>query len=580
MVGDSSPRVLLSGPPGTGKGVMVKVKVKQWLGQGHPVMIVSLSPASHAVSHHLYAKVKQEVTSEQGELLHVVLNMKPQLGDIVTKLIDFRQRREMSRVLVQENPSLDSGYVDDFPMTDHTCDHEICEISARADHNSKERAGQKPTEFNDPVSRGQSTHYQHQSRSEDPTGQRQSRSKDTTGQRQKLHVIVHEAPFFLDRFITVLEKVLGKDGFVIWAATSLPCPQPSDFTCFEVTQNLHRPPAVVREMVKTPAYSLIKRVEYASEDTGVVSSMPLPTDGPRVKRVEHDCHAAEDVWQCEQCGEAVATFLTRDLNIAETSAYSEARDDTLHFSDVLLSGCLPPLDTHGPWTSDGRDASIHRMGQSMDAPIHRMGQSRDAIIHGMGQSMDAPIHGIAQSRYAPTHGMGRSMDAPTHGMGQSRDALTHGMGQSRDAPTHGMGQSRDAPTHGMGFQPQHHCVSSTSASKELCPLPGFLKGLQKRGVPFDVMVKDDVSSYNKLADPESDRVQIAEPDLLKGLERAVVVVLAMVDFPATVPRYVDPLYDVMGCCTSQLVIVGDAERILAKRLREFSFSSDEDYEFY
>ena len=114
-------------------------------------------------------------------------------------------------------------------------------------------------------------------------------------------------------------------------------------------------------------------------------------------------------------------------------------------------------------------------------------------------------------------------------------------------------------------------VSSTTPRRRM---PGFLRGLQLGGVPVDVIKRGDRSSLEKLAAPEKpDFVQIAEPESIMGLERAVVVVLGTTDLRATYPRYVDPWFDVMARCTSQLVIVGGSEPIV-EMLRGLELKSD------
>ena len=102
--------------------------------------------------------------------------------------------------------------------------------------------------------------------------------------------------------------------------------------------------------------------------------------------------------------------------------------------------------------------------------------------------------------------------------------------------------------------------------------PGFLRGLQKGSdvyIPFEIIRKGDPSSVEKLAAPEKlDRVEVAEPESLSGLERAVVVVIGTNDPRATYPRHVDPCFDVMGRCTSQLIIVGQVDDGLEIMFRE------------
>ena len=86
--------------------------------------------------------------------------------------------------------------------------------------------------------------------------------------------------------------------------------------------------------------------------------------------------------------------------------------------------------------------------------------------------------------------------------------------------------------------------------------PGFVRGLQAGGVSVDVIRRGDRSGVDRLVAPEeTDLVQIAEPESVLGLERAVVVVIGTTDLSATYPRHVDPCFDVMARCTSQLVVV-------------------------
>ena len=96
-------------------------------------------------------------------------------------------------------------------------------------------------------------------------------------------------------------------------------------------------------------------------------------------------------------------------------------------------------------------------------------------------------------------------------------------------------------------------ISSTSPKQRT---PGFVRGLQAGGVLVDVIKRGDRSGVDRLVAPEkTDLVQIAEPESVLGLERAVVVVIGTTDLSATYSRHVDPCFDVMARCTSQLVVV-------------------------
>lgn len=129
--------------------------------------------------------------------------------------------------------------------------------------------------------------------------------------------MIDEASWFLDAFVEKLEACLGRDSVVIWAASSFPGLRPKSFKEVELTQSLRCPPVVIREMMKTSAYSTFARREYTALDTGVLSGMPSPSDGPPVKRIRHRQHEGKDIWDCERCGEAVATFLVHDLQIGK-----------------------------------------------------------------------------------------------------------------------------------------------------------------------------------------------------------------------------------------------------------------------
>lgn len=85
---------------------------------------------------------------------------------------------------------------------------------------------------------------------------------------------------------------------------------------------------------------------------------------------------------------------------------------------------------------------------------------------------------------------------------------------------------------------------------------GFLHGLAETGVPFNVITKGDKEAVDRLVSPdEVDLAHVAEPVMVLGLQRPVVVVIGTNDIWQTRPEYVDPRFDVIACCTSQLVLV-------------------------
>lgn len=144
---------------------------------------------------------------------------------------------------------------------------------------------------------------------------------DSEDKQDKVYMVIDEAPWFLDVFVKKLEALLGKDRVVIWAASSLPGWKPNCFKEVVLTQSLRCPPVVVKEMTKTSAYFTFARHSYTALDAGVLSGMPSPTDGPPVKRIHHHGHkdqrGTRDIWDCQDCGAAVATFLTNDLGISK-----------------------------------------------------------------------------------------------------------------------------------------------------------------------------------------------------------------------------------------------------------------------
>ena len=129
-------------------------------------------------------------------------------------------------------------------------------------------------------------------------------------------VVLDEAPWFLEAFVRRLEAVVGAGRAVVWAASSFPGWRPPPFRAVLLTRGLRCPPAVLRAMMDLPAYATFAGRAYTALDTGVLAGMPSPTDGPPVKRIRHK-NARKDIWDCRECGEAVARFLVDDLRIGE-----------------------------------------------------------------------------------------------------------------------------------------------------------------------------------------------------------------------------------------------------------------------
>ena len=64
------PCVYLVAPPGCGKTLLLLLKARQWLGQGHHVHVVSLSPKARAVSSLICAQLGQGQGAAPAVTLH------------------------------------------------------------------------------------------------------------------------------------------------------------------------------------------------------------------------------------------------------------------------------------------------------------------------------------------------------------------------------------------------------------------------------------------------------------------------------------------------------------------------------
>ncbi|KAK7105162.1 uncharacterized protein [Littorina saxatilis] len=350
------PRVYLTGPSGTGKSVLLMLKARDLAQQGKAVLVTSLWPGSEAATRSLHQQVNQNCPPSRKTPLLVSQSLR--LEDMVTEVKEAAGRAN-SDPTDHSRPQATS----DHPMTLNDDDLAMdCPYEETTNH--AVRADRS---------------YQYSPTASDTTGQshhgftNSDKLTHTPGQNHlgfrksdKLYLILDEAPWFLNEFIQQLEAKLGKDGFVVWAASSFPCRDPkvdhqasSDpktrhqtsndpraFYQVTMTQSLRLPPVVVRELQATSFYQTYVTHPYTSLDTGVLAGMPSPTDGPPVKRIHHKQHRepAKSVWDCEQCGEEVWTFLVHDLHIGDVKNASEdhGTKQQLNFSDVLISGYNVP----------------------------------------------------------------------------------------------------------------------------------------------------------------------------------------------------------------------------------------------
>ncbi|KAK7497147.1 hypothetical protein BaRGS_00011677 [Batillaria attramentaria] len=298
--------------------------------------------------------------------------------------------------------------------------------------------------------------------------QRASDSQKMSSQGISLHLIMDEVPWFFEQFVQLFEQKLASLGtYSLWAASVYHGTRPKSFKEEKLARSRRCPPVVVKEIERGAAWSTRAIYPYTTQDVGVLTSLPPPTDGPPVKRIQHVDHGPVDVWECETCGRHLGRYLTTELRLSNGP---ESPCSGLTFKDILISGYVK-LSPDTSQTSS--DTHMPHIDSDLEEDCEATEQHRQKLPH------------------------------------------------------------------------QH-----TS---------GLLRGLQAERIPFDVIRKGDHSLIRELAQPSENRVQVADPECIMGLERAVVVVIGTDDVDATVPRYVDPWCDVIARCLSQLVIIAGTE---------------------
>ena len=134
-----------------------------------------------------------------------------------------------------------------------------------------------------------------------------------------------------ESFCNILREEVG--GLKIWAAAFYHTSKPSLLTSFTMAQPLRTPPAVTREVEKSPIFTDGGRISLYEQP-----SSPLPSDGPQPKclyhRGGHHGHTGNKLRDCKQCGLDVANFLT-ELHVGVSGVFQRERER------VCVSACVP-----------------------------------------------------------------------------------------------------------------------------------------------------------------------------------------------------------------------------------------------
>lgn len=344
-------KVYVTGPPGTGKSLMLKLKAMQWAKQGHDVFIVSLWQSSETASRVLFEQIQESLLMpRQRNKVQLITGKNSNFAAILTTIKNHLQKlsdlHKGSTIFVHEV----------FNQSQIDLDVEMHEFSKtetaagngedlEADGELEETAEcDKETMHNEPERCGESH------KDDRPVKKRQAPNVKETGRTDissPIYLILDEVPWMLDEFAEYLERTY-RGKVHLWAASSYSGSRPEFFKEVKLTQSLRCPPVVTREIEKGPAYSTRAMYHYATGDSAVLSSLPPSTDGPPVKRIRH-VHLDKDVWDCEECGVAVGQFLREDLLIGKPDIMSKNTSQRrLSFRDVLVSGYVTFPATQNP----------------------------------------------------------------------------------------------------------------------------------------------------------------------------------------------------------------------------------------
>ncbi|KAK7497139.1 hypothetical protein BaRGS_00011669 [Batillaria attramentaria] len=154
-------------------------------------------------------------------------------------------------------------------------------------------------------------------------------------EKKSLHLVIDEAPWFFGQVFQLLRSQASKRvELYIWAASVYYGSRPNSFEEMRLVRPLRCPPAVLRELETGPAYSTRAMYPYATMDTGILSSVPPPTDGPPVKRIIH-AGPGHTAGKCD-------------------STLRPQR--TLQYSDVIVSGYIRLAQEKPQPTANRKDA--------------------------------------------------------------------------------------------------------------------------------------------------------------------------------------------------------------------------------
>ncbi|KAK7105156.1 uncharacterized protein [Littorina saxatilis] len=355
---DSYRRLLVTGPAGTGKWLVLSLKASQWLEEGRTVVIVSLWEGSDTVSQLIFSQLEGQ-TRAHGHQPHLVLSGQgtKNLDDILTEITSCRANRDNAPHTKQPQQTFfqqrtDSDIEEDSEEMSHIQHNHTIPLLSRTNTTFDQPAwglevsnhcgmnGEGiSTDFNQSIQVTNST--KHNSTKPAQPAQPAQPVRDT---HETIHCVLPEAPWFLQHFLDRLERAVGRERVVVWASSSRSTTVPTPFSDVTLTQPLRCPPVVVKEIEKSVTHEMFQKHCYTPLDTAFLSGTPFPSDGPPVKRIKHvgDGHSGE-VWSCRACGLEVARFLTHDLQLGSlqsSTTTGEKQQKSLRFCDVLISGYI------------------------------------------------------------------------------------------------------------------------------------------------------------------------------------------------------------------------------------------------
>ncbi|KAK7109760.1 uncharacterized protein [Littorina saxatilis] len=232
--------VYLTGPPGTGKSLVLIMKGLDWLRTGKAVQVVTSTPDGKAASRMIFAELTKSGLPGAEEKI---------------KLLDFDLRRDREE-----------------------------DINAAVDTLTK------------------------------------------VAEHGELYIVADEMCRNFTKLITPLKKVLNT--LHIWAASIYGGHKPARMVKEELTEALRTPPRITKEVM------ISGYISHQNEVSRYISNpnAPTPCEGPGIISIIHcpkDGHIQKYTYDCEKCGEELASKLKQDLGVGKAGSQ-------LKYSDVFV----------------------------------------------------------------------------------------------------------------------------------------------------------------------------------------------------------------------------------------------------